>query len=164
MVLVAQAETAEQLAAVGALLHEYTAWAITLEPGSENAPAFEGLHRELATLPGAYGPPSGRLLLASVDGRPAGCVGFRKHDDATCEVKRLYVRPEFRGLKVGPQLVARLLEEARAAGYRRIVLDSHHTMTAAHAVYEAAGFRRAAPRDDVPDWIRSIAVFMERDL
>jgi GNAT superfamily N-acetyltransferase len=164
VVEIAQAETPEQIAAVAALLHEYTAWALTLEPGSEHAPAFENLHRELATLPGVYGPPSGRLLLASVDGRAAGCVGLRSVDAATCEVKRLYVRPGFRGLKVGAQLVARLLEEARAAGYRRIILDSHHTMTTAHAVYEAAGFRRTAPPADMPDWIKSIAIFMERDL
>ena len=164
MVRIAQAETPEAIAAVEELLREYTAWALTLEAGSEEAPAFEGLDRELATLPGVYAPPSGRLLLATVDDRPAGCVGLRKLDDATCEVKRLYVRPGFRGLKLGPLLVTRLVEEARHAGYRRIVLDSHHSMTAAHAVYEAAGFRRVPPPDDLPEWIRSIAIFMELDL
>jgi GNAT superfamily N-acetyltransferase len=164
VVRIEQAETPQQIAAVEELLREYTAWAFTLEAGSEEAPAFEGLDRELATLPGVYAPPSGRLLLATVNDRPAGCVGLRKVDAATSEVKRLYVRPGFRGLKLGPQLVARLVEEARKEGYRRIVLDSHHSMTAAHAVYEAAGFRRVSPPDDLPEWIRSIAIFMELDL
>ncbi|HET9950493.1 MAG TPA: GNAT family N-acetyltransferase [Candidatus Eisenbacteria bacterium] len=164
MLLISQVASPGQIAAAEELLREYTAWAISLEPGSEHAPAFEGLDRELATLPGVYAPPKGRLLLATHEGRPAGCVCLRRHDAETGEVKRLYVRPGFRGLNVGRQLIARLLEEARAAGYRRMVLDSHKSMTAAHALYEAAGFRRVSPPDDVPDRIKEIAVFMECEL
>jgi len=164
MLVVSQAESPSQIAAVEELLREYTTWAFTLEAGSEHAPAFQGLDRELATLPGIYAPPKGRLLLATVDGRPAGCVCLKGNDAVTCEVKRLYVRPGFRGMKIGEQLIANLLEEARGEGYRRVVLDSHHSMKAAHARYEAAGFRRVSPPDDVPDRIKAIAIFMECEL
>jgi GNAT superfamily N-acetyltransferase len=161
---ISQVESLGQIAAAEELLREYTTWAISLEAGSEHAPAFHDLDRELATLPGIYAPPKGRLLLATHEGRPAGCVCLRAHDAVTCEVKRLYVRLEFRGLKIGQLLIARLLEEARGAGYKRIILDSHRSMSSAHALYEAAGFRRVSPPADVPETIKEIAIFMERDL
>src|SRR5438552_12969532 len=85
---------------------------------------FQGFDQELATLPGVYAPPAGRLLLATADGDVAGCVGLHAIDDGACEMKRLYVRPAFRGLRVGRQLTRAVIAEARDIGYRRIRLDT----------------------------------------
>jgi GNAT superfamily N-acetyltransferase len=106
---------------------------------------------ELPTLPGEYGPPSGKLLLATVSGQPVGCVGLRPFPlDATCEMKRLYVRPIFRGGKLGKELVDRALQHARALGYRRIRLDTHPpTMQAAVKLYSRLGFQEVTATDPV---------------
>src|SRR4051812_17029387 len=79
---------------------------------------FQNFDHEVADLPGKYSPPSGRLLLASVDDRIAGCIAVRKLDEETCEMKRLFVRPEFRGQGIGHELVIAVLEEARLIGYK----------------------------------------------
>ena len=159
-----QAATATQIQDVRDLLREYTDWAFTTTSGSKDAPTFAGLEEELARLPGEFAPPDGRLLLAALDGRAAGCVALRRHDAMSGEVKRLYVRPGFRGHRIGERLVATLLEAARAIGYRRLVLDSHRTMTRAHEIYRNAGFRVVDAPDDFPHDLKSVAVFMEMDL
>ena len=94
----------------------------------------------------------------------AGCIALKPHDATTAELKRLYVRPAARGRDLGRLLVTTLLDEARAVGYRRLVLDSHHTMRRAHAIYEAAGFSYVPEPDDFPEHLRGVAVFMELDL
>lgn len=105
--------------------------------------------REIATLPGAYAPPQGRLLLATVAGQPVGCIALRPFlVEGVCEMKRLYVRPPFRGARLGIELIERLLEEARLAGYSCIRLDTYPTaMESAVAVYKRFGFQEvdAAP-------------------
>jgi putative acetyltransferase len=159
-----QVESQEDIEAVRDLMREYITWAFTLDAESGSAPTFEGIEQELAGLPGIYVPPSGRLLLAKHKGRAAGCVCLKPIEEATSEVKRLYVRPEARGLNVGNLLVARLVEEARQIGYRRIVLDSHISMTRAHAIYETAGFKRVPTPDDFPAHLKPIAIFMECSL
>jgi len=159
-----QVESDAQIAAAQELLREYTEWAISLFPDDEHAPTFRGLHQELSTLPGTYAPPAGRLLLAALDGQPAGCVCLKPHDSAVCEMKRLYVRPSCRGHNIGGQLVGRLIEEARLAGYQRMALDSHIAMKAAHALYEAMGFRCTSAPEGFPDWLRPVVIFMEREL
>lgn len=163
-VTIAPAASPEQIQQVRDLLREYTDWAFAHTTGSAGAPTFEGLDEELATLPGEFGPPDGRLLLATFDGCPAGCIALRRHDPVTGEVKRLYVRPGFRGHNIGGRLVADLLAAARQIGYRRLVLDSHRTMTQAHALYRSAGFHDVEPPDDFPKHLRGLAVFMEMDL
>ena len=164
MLVIAQVETPAAIADVSTLIREYTTWAFTLQAGSEEAPTFVGLEQELATLPGTYAPPSGRLLLALDGDQPAGCIALKGHDATTAELKRLYVRPAFRGRDIGPRLVAALISEARVSGYRRIVLDSHISMTRAHAIYEAAGFRRVSAPADFPDALKPVVVFMDMDL
>jgi len=113
---------------------------------------FQGFEEELATLPGAYAPPRGRLVLALHEGRPAGCVGLRPLGEADCEMKRLFVRPEFRGLDLGRALAEHLVGEARGLGCRRMLLDTLPSMTAAQALYRRLGFQPIAPytRNPVP--------------
>ena len=105
---------------------------------------FQGFDEELAGLPGAYAPPDGRLLLAMHDGQAAGCIALRRFDAQTGEVKRLWVRPAFRGTGLGRLLAERLLTEARECGYERLVLDTLSSMHSAIALYRSLGFREIA--------------------
>jgi GNAT superfamily N-acetyltransferase len=164
MLTISQVKSDTQIGAVQELFREYTAWAFTLTADSDRAPTFQGLEEELATLPGIYTPPTGRLLLARYGDEPAGCVCLKGHDATTSELKRLYVRPRFRGLNIGRQLVNRLVEEARRSGYERIVLDSHRSMEKAHALYEGVGFERVGTPADFPEALKPVVVFMECDL
>ena len=106
---------------------------------------FQDFDAELAELPGKYAPPAGRLLLAWQDGAAVGCVAMRPIDDAVCEMKRLYLRPTARGAQLGRRLAERICAEARAAGYRRICLDTLPSMSAAVRLYTAMGFRPIEP-------------------
>ena len=105
---------------------------------------FQNFGAELATLPGDYAPPEGRLLVALWQGRVAGCIGLRKLADHTCEMKRLYVRPEFRGAKIGRALAEALTAKARAIGYSRMRLDTLPSMDRARAMYASLGFQEIA--------------------
>jgi GNAT superfamily N-acetyltransferase len=164
VVSISQVETPEQITAVRELLAEYLAWTRTIEIDAMDAPTFHGIDAEVASLPGVFGPPSGRLLLAMDDARPVGCVAFKRVNDSTCELKRFYVRPDFRGRHLGRQLVGRLVDEARAAGYRQIVLDSHISMTAAHHIYRDFGFVVTPQPADFPDRLRPVVVFMRAEI
>ncbi|HEV2468092.1 MAG TPA: GNAT family N-acetyltransferase [Candidatus Sulfotelmatobacter sp.] len=112
---------------------------------------FQSFDEELATLPGHYAPPDGRLLLAECDGRLAGCVALHKLEDHICEMKRLYLRPQFRGRGLGRTLVDSIIAEARQIGYSRMRLDTvEPVMKDAVGLYRKIGFREIAPYCDNP--------------
>ncbi|MGA3106056.1 MAG: GNAT family N-acetyltransferase [Terriglobales bacterium] len=112
---------------------------------------FQSFDEELKSLPGAYGPPSGRLLLAQSESHAAGCIALRKLDTGICEMKRLYVRPADRGRGLGRLLVDALIAEARTIGYERMRLDTiESAMQDAVALYRRLGFREIPPYSSVP--------------
>jgi ribosomal protein S18 acetylase RimI-like enzyme len=133
--------------------HIEQARALFLEYGSSLgfSLCFQSFDEELKTLPGAYGPPSGRLLLAHCAGHAAGCVALRKLNDNVCEMKRLYVRPSDRCRGLGRMLVDRLITEARAIGYERMRLDTvESAMKDAIALYRRMGFTEITPYSKIP--------------
>ena len=100
---------------------------------------------ELASLPGSYAAPRGALLLARVDGAAAGCIGLRPFSESAGELKRLYLRPAFRGRGLAHSLVSAAIAAAKRIGYGALVLDSHESMQTAMALYESFGFQRTEP-------------------
>ncbi len=144
---IAAAEGPADMERVRALFLEYQEWlGVDL--------CFQGFEDELAALPGAYAPPKGGLWFARADGEIAGVAGVRPFKDGLCEMKRLWVRPAFRGLGLGRRLAERTIAAARAAGYRAMCLDTLGRLTAARAMYEDLGFREITayydnPLDDV---------------
>lgn len=135
------AQPGPELAAVRDLFLEYA--------GSLNfSLCFQDFETELEGLPGAYAPPRGTLLLAQDGGEAAGCVGVRPLDAGRCEMKRLYVRGQYRGSGLGRQLAERAITFARGAGYRSMLLDTLPQMTAAVRLYRELGFMPCAPYYD----------------
>src|SRR5215471_2302916 len=113
---------------------------------------FQNFDKELGDLPGDYAPPEGRLLLAEYEGQLAACVALHKLDADICEMKRLYLRPQFRGKGLGRILADRILAEARQIGYRRMRLDTvEPVMKDAVAMYRRIGFREIAPYCNNPN-------------
>ncbi|HEX6502493.1 MAG TPA: GNAT family N-acetyltransferase [Terriglobales bacterium] len=107
---------------------------------------FQGFDKELADLPGDYAPPAGRLLLANYAGELAGCVALHQLESGICEMKRLYVRPQFRGKRLGLALIQRVIDEAQQIGYRSMRLDTvEPLMKEAVKMYRRFGFREMAP-------------------
>jgi ribosomal protein S18 acetylase RimI-like enzyme len=155
MLKIIQAVEAGQIEQTRVLFHEYQSWlGLSL--------CFQNFEAELAELPGRYAAPDGRLLLALSDEKPAGCIALRKLEENVCEMKRLYVRDEFRGQGIGVSLIEKLLEEARRIGYGKIRLDTLPTkMGKAVALYESYGFREIAPYYDNPF---GETLYMEMDL
>lgn len=106
---------------------------------------FENYDRELAELPGDYAPPGGELLIARDAAGSVGCVGLRRHDAGSGEMKRMYVRDRGRGAGLGRRLAQAVIEEARRRGYRRLLLDTLPKLTTAIALYRSLGFVEIGP-------------------
>lgn len=122
---------------------------------------FQGFDEELLSLPGAYAPPRGRLLLARINETVAGTVGMWPLGAGVCEMKRLYVRPSYLGRGLGRRLAGAIVDEAKAAGYARMRLDSLERLVAARTLYESMGFARIPAYYDNPlDGV----LFMQLDL
>lgn len=150
-----QVQSAEDVRSARELFEEYAAWlGLNL--------CFQNFEKELAELPGEYVPPSGRLFLAIENDQIAGCVAVRKIADDTCEMKRLYVRPAFRGLGLGRRLIETIIAAAREIGYQHMRLDTlPGKMDPAIAMYRSLGFKNIDPYYDNPV---AGAAFMELDL
>jgi GNAT superfamily N-acetyltransferase len=106
---------------------------------------FQNFDKELAGLPGEYSPPGGCILLAEHENQPAGCVAIRLLSDEICEMKRLYVRPQFRGLGIGRALAEAIIEQARKMGYNFMRLDTVPAMKTARTLYKSLGFEQINP-------------------
>jgi GNAT superfamily N-acetyltransferase len=120
---------------------------------------FQGFDRELATLPGDYARPRGRLLLARIAGEPAGCVALRPLGPDAAEMKRLYVRRAYRGMGIGRMLAECVVDEARALDFRVVKLDTLPAMAAAQRLYAELGFVATAPYNDNPvEGVRFLAL------
>jgi len=120
--------------------------------------AFE---KELRTLPGAYRPPSGQLLLASFGGTAAGCVALREINITCCEMKRMFVYERFHGQGVGRALAVEIIAQARNLGYQRMLLDTSIRQAEAAGLYTSLGFGVTAPYYDLPKAMRDWLIFME---
>jgi carbonic anhydrase len=151
---IVKVESNEHLEQVKKLILEYVSWlGIDL--------SFQGFDEEFAQLPGRYAPPDGRLLLVLYDNHPAGCVGLRAMGAGICEIKRMYVRPAFRGKGIGWALANTIIKEAKKIGYTRIRLDTGDIMEGAKSLYCSLGFKEIEPYYDVPDEFRPRMTFME---
>ena len=153
---IVQAQSQSEIEQVRELFGEYVAWlGINL--------CFQNYDKEVADLPGEYAPPRGRLLLTLADdGTAAGCAALRDLGNGVAEMKRLFVRPAFRGQRLGWQLAEMILDEARALGYERIRLDTlPGKMDRAIAMYRVLGFKDIAAYYNNPV---EGAAFMELDL
>jgi ribosomal protein S18 acetylase RimI-like enzyme len=139
MLKLVEAESQALIAEARRLFEEYAAWV-------EIDLCFQNFEKELADLPGAYAPPRGRLLLAIDDNVVAGCIALRDLGDGVCEMKRLFVRPQFQGRGIGRNLTEKIIAEARKLGYKRMRLDTLPSkMEKAVAVYRSLGFVEIEP-------------------
>jgi len=143
MLKIYPAETNEDIEMVRELLEEYLACREVKD--SIFPQEVQAFRKQLADLPAEFAEPGGCLLLAKYGERPAGCVALRKLSDDICEGKRLYVREEFRGLKIGRKLMEAVIAEARRIGYSAIRGDTIPSMQAAKALYASLGFNEIDP-------------------
>jgi putative acetyltransferase len=140
------------------LSREYFEW-ISRDLGIDMS--FQGIEDELESLPGAFSSQDGCVLLAESDGHLAGCVALRPLGTPICEMKRMYVRPEYRSKGIGRALGERIIGEATSRGYRVMRLDTANTMRVAQGLYSSLGFRPTQQPYDLPPDILERAVVME---
>lgn len=168
MMEIAFAATREQLEQTRSLMRSFVAW--QRQRNSEDLPLIDeyfdsrAYEAELASLPGQYAPPQGRLLLACQEGQAVGCVALRALDARACEMKRMFVREPFQGTGVGRALGEAVIREARSIGYQSVLLDTSFRQIEAQRLYERLGFRRVEPYYELPAKVRDWLVFMELKL
>ena len=168
MIKILNATTDDQLNHVRDLIRAFVAWHrqrhqadLSLIDQYFDAKAFE---EELATLPGKYALPKGRLQLALYDDQPAGCIALRELDTRICEMKRMFVYPDLHGKGIGRALAEILIREAQSIGYRRMQLDTSVRQVEAQNLYRSLGFKEIAPYYELPEELKSWLVFMELSL
>ena len=122
---------------------------------------FQDFDKELAALPGEYAPPNGCLILAVADSKPCGCVALHKLEESICEMKRLYIKPKYRGKGFGKLLVNAVIDEAKKIGYTKMRLDTVPQMKEAINLYRQIGFKEIEPYRENPI---DGALYMEMDL
>ena len=143
------------------LFSEYTAMLIAGDSSFQNYLDIQNYDEELKHLHRKYGLPTGRLYIAFCDGELAGCIGLRKLDDANCEMKRLYVRPAFRGKQIGGKLIQQIVKDAKEIGYSHMLLDTLPFLESALRMYKALGFYEIPCYNDSP---MSTSIYMRLDL
>ena len=151
----------DHLPEIRELFSEYTNLLVEGDPSFREYLALQNYDAELEHPFDKYSAPDGRLLLALADGAPAGCAALRRLDAQSCEMKRMYVRPEFRGLGIGNLLLQRIQSDAREIGYRRMLLDTLPFLDRAIRMYRKAGFREIPSYNDSP---MSTSIYMRLDL
>jgi ribosomal protein S18 acetylase RimI-like enzyme len=167
MITILSAESPEQIQAVRDLIAEYRAYLrreIDHEMDEAEVPTVAALDQELEELPGVYVPPRGCLLLALLNGEPAGCIALFPYSPDAGEIKRLWVHPEARGYGIGRLLVEAVIAQARAAGDRHVLLSTSVRMTGAQRLYRSLGFQTIPPYFDGPEAFMAQEVFMRLDL
>ena len=160
MLTIYPAETNEDLEIVKGLLEEYLMYMCGLE-GPVHTKEVEAHKHQMNNLGEYFRPPEGCLLVAKYKKESAGCVALRMLSDDTCEMKRLYVRPKFRGLKIGRNLVNSVIEQARKIGYKYVRIHTVSALEQANRLYKSFGFNEIDPYECTP---REDAVFMELKL
>lgn len=123
--------------------------------------SFQNINSELNSLKTKYSYPNGKIITAIVDDKVVGCVAFYKHSSKRCEMKRLYVKKEYRNLKIGNTLVENIISLAKKDGYREMVLDTIKPLTSAINLYKKFGFQEIKPyySNPMPD-----VIYMKLDL
>lgn len=162
-----QADLTRDLQAIRSLWLEYLSWGNDEMEARHGfrLPVHEAVEHDLANI-AKFQPPGGRIVLAFVENEAVGIACLQRIGPTTAEVKRMYVRPSNRRGGLGRLMLDRLIEDARAAGYRSIRLDSPDFMTAAHALYRSSGFAEIEhyPESEIPDTYKDFWVFMEKIL
>jgi ribosomal protein S18 acetylase RimI-like enzyme len=158
--LIYPVETNKDLEIVKGLLEEYLTYMFELD-GPVHIKEVEAHKHQMNNLGEYFRPPEGCLLVAKYKKEPAGCVALRKLSDDTCEMKRLYVRPKFRGLKIGRNLANTVIAQARKIGYKHMRIHTISALEQANRLYKWLGFNEIDPYEYTP---REDAVFMELKL
>lgn len=135
---------------IGTLFSEYTQALLVGEPSFAGYLSLQNYDEEVRHLEQKYGMPGGRLYLALWNGEPAGCIGLRRMDEENCEMKRLYVRPQYRDKHIGGKLVRQVIGDARAIGYSHMLLDTFPFLDSAIRMYRALGFYEIERYNDNP--------------
>ncbi len=165
MIKVIHARTSKNFDQVRALMRAFVEWHREEHPDDlKQVDSYFGsreFEEELSSLPGKYSPPGGRLLLALLNGKTAGCVAMRELNMRSCEMKRMFIYPQFQGLGVGRTLSDAIVREARSIGYSTMYLNTSKKQAEAQGLYHSLGFRNCEPYYDLPEDLRKWLVFMK---
>lgn len=162
MIEVREAATESELNSVRTLVQSFIGWLRQVYPEAQDAfdQDARAVEADLASLPSAYGSPTGKLLVAYSDGEVAGTVALRDMGQRICEMQRMFVEAKFRGQGIGRVLATALINDARALGYRQMWLSTGQRHVAAQGLYRSLGFQDIPAYHEVPESLRPVVVFM----